>query len=116
MLVERNRSMKTKSENKRNRFLLPTQENDQDLKFDPNKLNRLASNTVSRIPNTDDEHSTKKNVEDFLRQKHHSQIQSNIRKLLQGICWRRRLQSSKLNKHTNVDTTVTKFPRTGGYL
>ena len=103
-------------ENSRNRRDLSSVLNDQDNEFDINKLTNLDSVTVNRDPSSDNVLANKNYIDDkldrntVLRFNQRSQIYV---KISVGNDVYNVTENDKLQI---IDTTITKYPNTGGYL
>ena len=90
--------------------------NNQDNDFNDNKLLNLDSVTVNRNPTLDNELSNKKYIDNELHKNtivRFNRILSNYLKVTVG---NDTYNLSKYNKIQLTDTTIIKYPNTGGYL
>ena len=89
--------------------------NNVDREIDNNNITNLDSNTVNRIPCSDKELANKKYVDESLG----SGIIFRFNQILQNylkVSFENDIHNlTKYNKIQIIDTTITKYPNTGGY-
>ena len=103
-------------ESSRNRRYLSSVFNDQDKKFHDNKLTNLDSITVNRKPNSDNEVSDEKNVDDSIAEGTLLRFNQTLTNYLKVSVGNDSFNITKYDKIQITDTTEIKNPNTGGYL
>ena len=100
----------------RNKRELSSVFNDQDSEFDNNKLTNLDSVTVNRNPNSDNELSNKKYVDDSIGDGTILRFNQTLQNYLKVSVGNDTYNLAKYDKIKITDTTIIKYPNTGGYL
>ena len=89
---------------------------DQDNEVDKNKLNNLDSVTVDRISSSDNEVSNKKYIDDSIGEGTLLRFIQTLENYLKISVGGDTYNLTKYDKIEIVDTTVIKYPNTGGYF
>ena len=89
---------------------------DQDNEFDNNKLTNLDSITVNRNPNLDNELSNKKYVDDSIGEGTLIRFNQTLQNYLKVSVGNGTYNLTKYDKIEITDSTIIKYPNTGGYL
>ena len=89
---------------------------DQDNEFDNNKLTNLDSVTVNRNPSSNNELSNKKYVDDSIREGTLLRFNQTLENYPKVSVGNDTYNSTKYDKIQITDTTIVKYPNTGGYL
>ena len=89
--------------------------NDQDNEFDNIKLTNLDSITVSRDPSYDNELANKKNIDDSIEGTV-VRFNQTLENYLRVSVGNDRYNLTEYDKIQITDTTIIKYPNTGGYL
>ena len=100
----------------RNRRDLSSVFNDQETRFDNNKLTNLDSITVNRDPNLDNELSRKKYVEDSIGEGTIVRFNQTLQNYLKVSVGNDTYNLTKYDRIQITDTTIIKYPKTGCYL
>ena len=100
----------------RNRRDLSSVFNDQVNEFDNNKLTNLDSVTVNRNPNLDNELANKKYIDDELDKNTVLRFNQTLENYLKVSVGNDTNNHTKYDKKQITDTTIIKYPNTGGYL
>ena len=100
----------------RNKRDLSSVFNDQDNEFDNNKLTNLDSVTVNREPCSDNELANKKYVDESLGGGNLSRFNQTLQNYLKVSVGNDTYNLTKYDKIQITDTTIIKYPNTGGYL
>ena len=100
----------------RNKRDLSSEFNDQDNEFDNNKLTNLDSITVNRNPNLDNELANKKYIDDGLDKNTVLRFNQTLQNYLKVSFGNDTYNLAKYDKIQITDTTIIKYPNTGGYL
>ena len=103
-------------ESSRNRRDLSSVFNDQDNEFDNNKLTNLDSVTVNRNPSSDNEVSNKKYVDESIGEGTLLRFNQTLENYLKVSVGNDTYNLTKYDKIQITDTTINKYPNTGGYL
>ena len=90
--------------------------NDQDNEFDNNKLTNLDNITVNRNPSSDNELSSKKYVDDSIGEGTIVRFNQTLENYLKVSVGNDTYNLTKYDKIHITDTTIIKYPNTGGYL
>ena len=90
--------------------------NNQDNDLNDNKLINLDSTTVNRSPTSDNELSNKKYIDDELDKNTVLRFNQTLETYLKVTVGNDTYTLTKYNKIQLSDTTITKYPNTGGYL
>ena len=90
--------------------------NDQDNEFDKNKITDLDSVTVNRNPISDNEVSIKIYVDDSIGEGTLLRFNQTLQNYLKVSVGNDTYNFTKYDKLQNIDTTIIKYPNTGGYL
>ena len=90
--------------------------NNQDNDFNDNKLLNLDSVTVNRNPILDNDLSNKKYIDDELDKNTIVRFNQTLSNYLKVTVGNDTYNLSKYNKIQLTDTTIIKYPNTGGYL
>ena len=100
----------------RNRRDLSSVFNDQDNEFDNNKLTNLDSVTVNRNPISDNELSNMKYIDDELDNNTIIRFNQTLENYLIVSVGNVTYYITKYDKIQITDTTIMKYPSSGGYL
>ena len=100
----------------RNRRDLTSVFNDQDNKFDDNKLTKLDSVTVNRNPSADDELSNKNNVDDSIRKGTILRFNQTLTNYLKVSFENDTYNLTEYDKIQSTDTTEMRYPNIGSDL
>ena len=103
-------------ENSRNRLDLSSVYNDQDNEYDKKKLTNLDNVTVNRNPSSDNELSTKKYIDDELDKNAILRFNQTLENYLKVSVGNDTYNLTKYDRIQIKDTTIIKYPNTGGYL
>ena len=103
-------------ETNRNRRDLSPAFNDQDNEFDKNKLTNLDSVTVNRNPNLDNELANKKYIDDEVDKNNVLTLNQTLQNYPIVSVGNDTYNLTKYEKIQRTETTVIKYPDTGGYL
>ena len=103
-------------ESSRNRRDLSSVFNDQDNEFDNIKLTNLDSITVNRYPNLDNELANKKDIDVELDKNTVLRFNQTLENYLKVSVGNDTYNLLKYDKIQITDTTIIKYPNTGGYL
>ena len=103
-------------ESSRNRRDLSSVFNDEDNEFDNNNLTNLDSVTVNRDPSSDNEVSNKKYVDDSIGEGTLNRFNQTLTNYLKVSVGNDTYNLTKYDKIQITDTTIIKYPNTGGYL
>ena len=90
--------------------------NDQDNEFDNNKLTNLDSVIVNRNPNLDNELANKKYIDDELDKNTVIRFNQTLQNYLKVSVGNNTYNLTKYDRIQITDTTIIKYPNTGGYL
>ena len=90
--------------------------NDQDNEFDDNILSVLDSVVVNRYPISDNELANKNQVDDSIGDGNVLSINQTLQKYLKVSVRNNTYNLTKYDKIQITDTTIIKYPNTGGYL
>ena len=90
--------------------------NNKDNDFNDNKLLNLDSVVVNRNPTLDNELSNKKHVDNELNKNTIVRFNQTLSNYLKVTVGNDTYNLSKYNKKQLTDTTIIKYPNTGGYL
>ena len=90
--------------------------NDQDIKFDKNKLTNIDSVSVNRKPTSDNELSTKKYIDDELDKTIILRFKQTLQNYLKISVGNETYNLTKFDKIQYTDRTIIIYPNTGGYL
>ena len=90
--------------------------NNQDNEFNDNKLLNLDSVVVNRNPTLDNELSNKRYIDDELDKNTIVRFNQTLSNYLKVTVGNDTYNLSKYNKIQLTDTTIIKYPNTGGYL
>ena len=90
--------------------------NNEDNDFNDNRLLNLDSVVVNRNPTLDNELSNKKYIDDELDKNTIIRFNQTLSNYLKVTVGNDTYTSSKYNKKQLTDTTIIKYPNTGGYL
>ena len=90
--------------------------NDQDNEFDNNKLTNLDSVIVNRNPNLDNELANKKYIDDELDNNTVLRFNQTLQNYLKVSVGNNTYNLTKYDRIQITDTTIIKYPNTGGYL
>ena len=99
----------------RNKRDLSSVFNDQDNDFDENKLTNLDSITFNRNPNLDNELANKKYIDDELDKNTVLRFNQTLQNYLKVSVGNDTYNLTKYDKIQITDTTIIKYPNTGGY-
>ena len=103
-------------ESSRNRRDLSSVFNDQDNELDNNKLTNLDSVTVNRDPSSDNELANKKYIDDSIGEGTIVRFNQTLTNYLKVSVGNDTYNLTKYDKIQTTDTTIIKYPNTGGYL
>ena len=103
-------------ESSRNRRDLTSVFNDQDNEFDNNKLTNLDSVSVNRNPTSDNEVSNKKFVDDSIGEGTIVRFNQTLENYFKVSVGNDTYNLTEYDKIQITDTTINKYPNTGGYL
>ena len=103
-------------ENSRNKRDLSSVFNDRGKIFDNNKLTNLESVSVNRKPSSDDELANKKYVDGSIREGNVLRFDQALGNYLKVSIGNDTYILTEYNKIQITDTTIFKYPNTGGYL
>ena len=103
-------------ESSRNRRNLPSVFKDQDNEFDNNKLTNLDSVSVNREPSSDIELANKKHVDDSIGEGNVLGSNQTFKNYLKVSVRNDTYNITKNDKKQITNTTINKYPNTGGYL
>ena len=103
-------------ESSRNRRDLSSVFNDQDTQFDNTKSTNLHSVSVNRNPSSDPELSNKKYVDDSIGEVTIARFNQTLQNYLKVSVGNYTYNLTKYDKIQITDTTINKYPNTGGYL
>ena len=100
----------------RNRRDLSSVFNDRDNEFDNNKLNNSDSVVVNRNPSSDNDIANKKFVDDLIGDGNFLRFNQTLENYLNVSVGNDTYNLTKYDKIQIADTTIIKYPNTGGYL
>ena len=103
-------------ESSRNKRDLSSAFNDQDNDFDNIKLTNLDPITVNINPNLDNELANKKHIDDELDKNTVHRFNRTLENYLKVTVGNDTCNLTKYDKIQITDTTIIKYPNTGGYL
>ena len=90
--------------------------NYQDNEFDINKLTNLDSVTVNRYPNLDNELANKNHIDDEIDKNTVLRFNQTLQNYLKVSVGNDTYNLTNYDKIQITDTTIIKYPNTGGYL
>ena len=90
--------------------------NDQDNEFDNNRLTNLDSITNNRDPSSDNELANKKYIDDSIGEGTIVRFNQTLQNYLKVSDGNDTYNLTKYDKIQITDTTIIKYPNTGGYL